>query len=42
MEIADRIIVLDQGRIVEEGTPKHIRSSDHPLVKDFMSEVLHA
>lgn len=39
MEIADRIIVLDQGQIVDQGTPDHIRISKQPLVRDFMFEV---
>jgi phospholipid/cholesterol/gamma-HCH transport system ATP-binding protein len=39
IEIADRIVVLDKGEIIEQGTPKEIRASQHPLVKDFMAEV---
>lgn len=42
LEIADRIIVLDAGQIVEQGTPEQIMKSKHPLVVDFMSEVVHA
>lgn len=40
LEIADRIIVLDQGQIVAEGTTQEIKQSSHPLVRDFLSEVL--
>jgi len=40
INIADRIIVLDQGLIVEEGTPHQIRNSTQPLVRDFMLEVV--
>ncbi len=39
IEIADRIVVLDQGAIVDIGTPAEIMKSKHPLVKDFMAEV---
>jgi phospholipid/cholesterol/gamma-HCH transport system ATP-binding protein len=37
--IADRIIVLDQGWIVEKGSPDEIRASFLPLVQDFLLEV---
>lgn len=40
LDIADRIIVLDQGQIVAQGTPKELTLSEHPLVKDFLSEAL--
>jgi phospholipid/cholesterol/gamma-HCH transport system ATP-binding protein len=42
LEIADRIIVLDKGRIVAEGTASDLKRSSHPLVKDFLAEALHA
>ncbi len=42
LDIADRIVVLDGGHIVAVGTPKEIMKSEHPLVKDFMSEVSRA
>ena len=38
LEIADRIIVLDQGRVLEEATPDRLRASRHPLVRDFLEE----
>lgn len=42
LDIADRIIVLDKGNIVEQGTPDDLKKSQQPLVKDFLSEVVHA
>jgi phospholipid/cholesterol/gamma-HCH transport system ATP-binding protein len=42
LDIADRIVVLDGGHIVAVGPPKEIMKSEHPLVKDFMSEVVRA
>lgn len=40
LEIADRIVVLDQGRVVEEGTPEALRKSKVPLVQDFLAEIV--
>jgi phospholipid/cholesterol/gamma-HCH transport system ATP-binding protein len=40
LKVADRILVLDQGKIIELATPKEIVSSRVPLVQDFLSEVL--
>lgn len=40
LAIADRIIVLDQGQIIEQGTPAELRKSKVPLVMDFLSEVI--
>lgn len=40
LEIADRIIVLDQGNILEIGTPKELMKSQIPLVRDFLSEAV--
>ena len=40
-EVADRIIFMDQGRIVEDGTPDDvINNSSNPRVRDFFSNVL--
>ncbi len=38
LEIADRIVVLDQGLIAEQGTVGEILRSKHPLVVDFLAE----
>jgi phospholipid/cholesterol/gamma-HCH transport system ATP-binding protein len=40
LEIADRIIVLDKGSIIEQGSPEELKKSTAPLVKDFLSETL--
>jgi phospholipid/cholesterol/gamma-HCH transport system ATP-binding protein len=40
LDIADRIVVLDQGRIVDQGTPQELRRSQVPLVQEFLREVL--
>lgn len=40
LSIADRIIVLDKGQIVESGTPTQLKQSKVPLVKDFLAEVI--
>lgn len=42
LSIADRIVVLDKGSIAAIGTPEELKKSSHPLVKDFLSEVLEA
>ena len=40
IDIADRIVVLDKGKIVDQGTPEQIKNSQQALVKEFMSEVV--
>jgi phospholipid/cholesterol/gamma-HCH transport system ATP-binding protein len=35
--IADRIAVINQGRIVEEGTPKEVRKTEEPFTKQFLA-----
>jgi phospholipid/cholesterol/gamma-HCH transport system ATP-binding protein len=42
LDIADRILVLDKGEIVAQGTPEELKKSQQPLVKDFLSETLAA
>lgn len=40
LEIADRIIVLDQGRIIEQGRVEEVKRSQVPLVREFLAEAL--
>ncbi len=40
LAIADRIIVLDQGKIVEQGTPDQLKQSKIELIQDFLQEAL--
>lgn len=40
LEIADRIVLLDKGSIVTQGTPSEIKKSEIPLVRGFLEEVL--
>ncbi len=35
--VADKIAMLYQGRIIAEGTPDEIRSTDHPVVYQFIN-----
>ena len=42
LDIADHIIVLDKGEIVEQGSPDELKKSPHPLVIDFLKEALDA
>ncbi len=38
--LADRMAILDSGRIVEEGDFEHIRASQVPAVREFMANVV--
>jgi phospholipid/cholesterol/gamma-HCH transport system ATP-binding protein len=40
LEVADRILVLDEGRILALGTPAEIECSDAQLIRDFLEETL--
>ncbi len=40
LNIADQIIVLDKGQIVDAGTPAELKKSSVQLTKDFLSEVI--
>lgn len=42
LEIADRIVVLDKGQIIDQGKVEHIKQSKEALVRDFLSEALNA
>jgi len=40
LKIADRILVLDQAKILALGTPDEMKRSQEPLVRDFLAETL--
>jgi polar amino acid transport system ATP-binding protein len=40
-EVADRVIFMDHGQIVETGTPEHFFTSpEHPRTQKFLSQIL--
>lgn len=40
-EVGDRVLFMDEGRIVEQGTPARLFSQpQHPRCKEFLSKVL--
>jgi polar amino acid transport system ATP-binding protein len=40
-EVADRVIVMDQGQIIEVGAPRAIfRAPTHPRTAEFLQRVL--
>jgi polar amino acid transport system ATP-binding protein len=40
-EVADRVIFMDGGVIVEEGTPEHFfENPEHPRTRKFLSQIL--
>jgi phospholipid/cholesterol/gamma-HCH transport system ATP-binding protein len=42
LELADRILMLDGGRVVAQGTPDEMMKSAHPLVEEFLAELKEA
>ncbi|MFN2268457.1 MAG: amino acid ABC transporter ATP-binding protein [Desulfonatronovibrio sp.] len=40
-QVADRVIFMDEGKILETGTPEHFfKSPEHPRTKKFLSQIL--
>lgn len=39
LEIADRIVMLDQGKVIAEGPAQNLKNHPHTLVQDFFAEV---
>ncbi len=40
-EVADRVIFMDHGQIVETGTPEHFFTNpEHPRTQKFLSQIL--
>jgi ABC-type polar amino acid transport system ATPase subunit len=40
-EVADRVIFMDQGQILEEGTPEHFFTNpENDRTKDFLRQIL--
>ncbi|HJG31992.1 MAG TPA: amino acid ABC transporter ATP-binding protein [Collinsella ihuae] len=41
-QVADRVIFMDDGQILEEGTPEHFFTNpQNPRCKDFLNKILH-
>ena len=41
-EVADRVIFMEDGRILEEGTPEHFFDNpENPRCREFLSKILH-
>lgn len=36
LSVADRILLVDQGKVVDQGTPEQMRASAHPLTREFL------
>ncbi|WP_022661393.1 amino acid ABC transporter ATP-binding protein [Paucidesulfovibrio longus] len=40
-EVADQIVFMDQGQIIEQGTPRHFfENPEHPRLKQFLEQIL--
>ncbi|MDW7773033.1 MAG: amino acid ABC transporter ATP-binding protein [Desulfobulbaceae bacterium] len=40
-EVADRVVFMDEGRIIETGTPEHFFTNpEHPRLRKFLSQIL--
>ena len=39
-EVADRVVMMDDGAIIEEGTPQHFFDPTHERTKSFLSKIL--
>lgn len=40
LKSADQIIIIDQGKIIVDGSVEQVKRSAHPLIKGFLAEVL--
>lgn len=41
-QVADRVVFMDDGQILEEGTPNHFfENPENPRCRDFLSKILH-
>ena len=41
-QVADRVIFMDDGRILEEGSPEHFfENPENPRCRDFLAKILH-
>jgi phospholipid/cholesterol/gamma-HCH transport system ATP-binding protein len=36
-KVGDRIVMLHEGRVIFDGTPEQIRTTDNPVVKRFVT-----
>ncbi len=42
-QVADRVIFMEDGRILEEGTPEHFFDNpENPRCREFLSKILHS
>jgi polar amino acid transport system ATP-binding protein len=40
-EVADKVVFMDNGAVVEEGTPEHFFTcANHPRAQQFLSQIL--